>query len=165
MFMPAALHKAIADQLRERIRSRELVVGDPLPSESQLCVEWDASRGPVRQALATLRAEGIIAGGQGKRAVVSAPALTQPFDTLLSYSAWARSIDRRPGQRTLELALRPADAPAAGRLGVDEGALVVEELRLRLLDGDPAMLERATYVEHVGRLLFDFDTDSGSEWD
>ncbi|MGH7290113.1 MAG: UTRA domain-containing protein, partial [Myxococcota bacterium] len=27
-----------------------------------------------------------------------------------------------------------------------------------------AMLERGTFVEHVGRLLFDFDCDSGSMW-
>ena len=160
----AALHELIADQLREQIRTGVLAVGEPLPSESQLRAEWHASRGPVRQALATLRSEGIIAGGQGKRAVVSVPALAQPFDTLLSYSSWVRSIGRTPGQRTLELALRPADSRAVQWLGLGSGSLVVEELRLRLLDGEPAMLERATYVERVGRLLFDFDTDSGSEW-
>jgi len=33
---------------------------------------------------------------------------------------------------------------------------------LRLLDGEPVMVERATFVEPVGRLLFDFDPDSGS---
>jgi GntR family transcriptional regulator len=41
---------------------------------------------------------------------------------------------------------------------------VVQALRLRFLDGERAMLERATFVEHVGRLLFDFDCDSGSMW-
>jgi len=33
---------------------------------------------------------------------------------------------------------------------------------VRLLDGEPVMVERATFVEPVGRLLFDFDPDSGS---
>src|SRR5689334_328619 len=146
-----ALHVKIAHDIRERVRIGELAVGAPLPSESQLCGLWKSSRGPVRQALATLRAEGVITGGAGKP-----PAVGQSFDTLLSYSAWAGSIGRVPGQRTLELSLRPADPTDAANLKIDEGRPVVRVLRLRYLDGEPAMLERGTFVEHVGRLLFDF---------
>ena len=40
--------------------------------------------------------------------------------------------------------------------------MAVDVLRVRLLDGEPVMVERATFVEPVGRLLFDFDPDSGS---
>lgn len=162
--MAMALHELIADDLREQIRLGELTVGVALPSESQLCERWKSSRGPVRQALATLRSEGLIAGGRGKPPVVCTSSIGQPFDTLLSYSAWAHSIDRKPGQRTLELALRRADEHAASVLQIDEGVPVVQMLRLRYLDGEPAMLERATFVEHVGRRLFDFDCDSGSLW-
>ncbi|MDV7314021.1 GntR family transcriptional regulator, partial [Mycolicibacterium fortuitum] len=42
---------------------------------------------------------------------------------------------------------------------------VVEVLRVRLLDGEPAMIERSTFIDSVGSLLFDFDTDSGSMTD
>ena len=159
-----ALHEMIADNLRDQIRLGELTVGAALPSESRLCEQWNSSRGPVRQALATLRAEGIIVGGRGKPPVVCTTSIGQPFDTLLSYSAWAHSIGRTPGQRTLELALRRADEHASSVLHIDEGLPVVDVLRLRYLDGEPAMLERATFVEHVGRRLFNFDCDSGSIW-
>jgi GntR family transcriptional regulator len=159
-----ALHEMIADSLREQIRLGGLAVGAALPSESRLCEQWNASRGPVRQALATLRAEGVIAGGRGKPPVVCSASTGQPFDTLLSYSAWAHSIGRKPGQRTFELALRRADEHTASVLHVELDAPVVEVLRLRYLDGEPAMLERAVFVEHVGRRLFDFDCDSGSLW-
>lgn len=159
-----ALHATIAENFREQIRLGELTVGAALPSESQLCDQWNASRGPVRQALATLRAEGVITGGRGKPPVVCTASLGQPFDTLLSYSAWAHSIGRVPGQRTIELALRPADQHASSMLHIEPGVPVVQVLRLRHLDGERAMLERATFVEHVGRLLFDFDCDSGSVW-
>ncbi|KAA0096002.1 GntR family transcriptional regulator [Mycolicibacterium sp. P1-18] len=162
--MAVVLHEVIADSLRDQIRTGELAVGAALPSESQLCQRWNASRGPVRQALTTLRAEGLIAGGRGKPPVVSSTSVGQPFDTLLSYSAWARSIGRTPGQRTIELAVRRADEHVASVLGVEVGASVVQLLRLRYLDDAPAMLERATFVESVGRRLFDFDCDSGSIW-
>src|SRR5215471_10512615 len=49
-----------------------------------------------------------------------------------------------------------------GELGLEPGTIGVEILRVRLLDGEPVMVERATFVEPVGRLLFDFDPDSGS---
>lgn len=163
-FVVEALHTQIAQDIRERVRLGKLAIGAPLPSEAQLCGQWKSSRGPVRQALAALRAEGVIAGGAGKPPVVCANSVGQSFDTLLSYSAWAHSIGRTPGQRTLELTLRPADAHAASMLHVDEGTPVVQALRLRFLDGDRAMLERATLVEHIGRLLFEIDCDSGSLW-
>ncbi|MGW7521890.1 GntR family transcriptional regulator [Streptomyces sp. NPDC054783] len=159
-----ALHEAIAESIREQIRVGELTLGAALPSEAQLCEQWKSSRGPVRQALATLRAEGVITGSSGKPPVVCTTSVPQPFDTLLSYSAWAKAMGRTAGQRTLELALRPADPLAASKLGIQEGTRVVQVLRLRYLDGERAMLERATFVEHVGRLLFDFDCDSGSIW-
>src|SRR5664280_3528410 len=47
-------------------------------------------------------------------------------------------------------------------LGIDEGEPVTQALRLRLLDGMPTMLERTTFVDPVGRLLFDVDLDRGS---
>ncbi|WP_436494753.1 GntR family transcriptional regulator [Actinokineospora sp. HUAS TT18] len=160
MGMP--LHERIAADVRRQIASGELAVGAPVPSESQLCATWDASRGPVRQALATLRAEGLIGGGRGKPPVVRRQGLSQPFDTFLSFSRWVEGLGRTPGQRTMEVARRPATAEVADPLHIDEGAPVVQLLRLRLIDDRPTMVERSTFTEGAGRLLFDFDCDSGS---
>lgn len=159
------LHERIAADLRRSISSGELPVGAPVPSESQLCERWQASRGPVRQALATLRAEGMIGGGRGKPPVVRRQALTQPFATFLSFSRWVSGNGRTPGQRTLEIARRPSTPDVADALSIEEGTPVVQLLRLRLIDDQPTMLERTTYIEPVGRLLFDYDCDSGSTYD
>ena len=159
---PEPRHRKVAQAIRQRIAAGSIAVGEPIPSEAELCAEFGVSRGPVRQALATLRAEGAIAGGRGKPPVVRDRPLAQPFESLLSFSAWAEREGRTPGQRTLEIARRPAGAEAADALSVAEGEPVVELLRLRLLDGGPAMVERTVFVEPVGRMLFDFDTDSGS---
>lgn len=56
------LHITIAKELQRRITSGALSQGDLLPSEAELCEEFAASRGPVRQAIASLRAEGLISG-------------------------------------------------------------------------------------------------------
>ncbi|WP_280426110.1 GntR family transcriptional regulator [Nocardia carnea] len=160
--MAVPLHARVSAELRERIQRGALPPGASLPSEARLCAEFGASRGTVRTALATLRHEGLIAGGQGRPPVVRDTALGQPFESLLSFTAWAERIGRTPGQHTVEVARRGAGAAAAAELGIGEGTPVVEVLRVRSLDGEPVMLERATFVEPVGRLLFDFDPDTSS---
>jgi GntR family transcriptional regulator len=156
------LHVRIAENLRGRILRGELPPGTTLPSEARLCAQFQASRGTIRSALNTLRREGLIGGGQGRPPTVRDTSLGQPFETLISFSSWANEGGHVPGQRTIEVARRGASAAAAEVLGVEEGTPVVDILRLRLLDGRPAMLERSSFVESVGRLLFDFDPDSGS---
>ncbi|WP_405604254.1 GntR family transcriptional regulator [Streptomyces sp. NBC_01410] len=160
--MATPLHRSIAGELRHRIRSGALPVGEFLPSEAQLCEEFSASRGPVRQALAALRDEGLIGGGQGKRAAVLDAVPSQPFESFLSFTRRAELTGYTPGQRLQEIALRRPEPEIGAALQVDPDDLAVQLIRLRLLDGRPAMLERMTYVEAVGRPLISADLDSGS---
>ncbi|MGW2402235.1 GntR family transcriptional regulator [Kitasatospora sp. NPDC001664] len=156
------LHQRLSVELLRRINTGAWPEGQPVPTEAQLCAEFGVSRGPVRQALATLRREGNLVGGRGRPPVARRTAPSQPFATFLSFTEWAESIGREPGQRTVEVSRRRASQPAASRLGLTEDDHVVELVRLRLLDGVPAMLERSSFVAEVGRHLFDFDPDSGS---
>ncbi len=159
---PMALHSAISGTLRDQILSGELIPGEPLASESELSARFEVSRGTIRHALAALRGEGLISGGRGRRPVVSRPPLTQSFDELVSFSAWAESLGRVPSAHTLELVRRPADPEAALHLGIAPGDSVFQYRRLRLLDGVPAMIEISIFIEDVGRLLLDCDMDHGS---
>lgn len=156
------MNVAVAQELRQQIVDGRLVVGQKIPSETALCTMFGASRGTVRAALATLRHEGWISGGQGRSPVVREAVAPQSFETFMSFTSWAEKIGRTPGQRTIEIARRGASAIAAQTLGIAEGDAVVDVLRLRTLDGTPAMLERSSFIEPVGRLLFDFDPDGGS---
>ncbi|WP_219418348.1 GntR family transcriptional regulator [Pseudonocardia nigra] len=160
--MSTLLHATVAAELRRRISSGALPVGGPVPSEAQLCREFGASRGPVRQALAALRDDGLIGGGQGRRAVVLDAVPSQPFETFLSFSKWAERIGRTPGQRTQEIAVRRPEPAVAAALHLTPDASAVQLVRLRLLDGVPAMVERTTFVEPIGRALLDADLDAGS---
>src|SRR5215467_4235383 len=105
-FMEAPLHERIAADLRARIISGDLAVGGAVPSEAELRQAWQGSRGPVRQALAALRAEGLIAGGRGKSPVVQRQQITQPSGTG-RYRRSARPVTRR--------SRGPIAAPAATR--------------------------------------------------
>jgi GntR family transcriptional regulator len=156
------LHVQLQDYLRDMITSGELQPGDPIPSEAELCRRFNTSRSPVRQAVTALRTEGLLSGGQGRRSIVQSRASSQSFTTLLSFTEWCRSLGAEPGQHTLELARRPGADEVTASFGLEPGAAVVEVLRLRTMDGTPAMLERAAFPPDVGKHLFDFDTDAGS---
>jgi GntR family transcriptional regulator len=156
------LHRDLADALRRQILDGELPLGASLPSEARLCESWSASRGTVRQALATLRAEGLIGGGRGTPPIVRSRQLAQPFDTMLSFTRWAALIGKAAGQKVIELSRRPASGEVADALGIDEGDTVVELLRLRSLDGEPVMLERAHFPFRIGLPLLSADLDASS---
>ena len=152
-------HAVIASTLREQIRSGAFAPGSELASEADLSARFSVSRGTVRQALAALRAEGLIAGGRGRRPVVARLTVAQGFSEMVSFSAWAERLGRVPGGRTLEFVRRPADAQSAAVLGLEPGRPVFQHRRLRLLDGEPVMIELSTFVESVGRLLLHCDLE------
>jgi GntR family transcriptional regulator len=65
------LHEKVEQALRLRLDSRDLRPGDLFPSEAALQQEYDVSRSVVRQALASLEADGVIRKVRGKGSVVA----------------------------------------------------------------------------------------------
>ncbi|QHC60938.1 UTRA domain-containing protein [Rathayibacter sp. VKM Ac-2760] len=156
------MYKTIADDLRQSIASGRLAPGDDVPTEGELAARWDTSRGPVRNALAALRHEGLIETTRGRPSRVIERKTQQAVDVSIPFTRWARSIGADPGALTQQVSLRRSDAAQAELLGIPEGELVVDVLRLRSLDGRPTMLERLTFIESAGRNLFDVDLDTVS---
>jgi len=158
--VPEVVYTQIADDLRARIASGRLRPGDAVPTEAELAERWSTSRGPIRNALAALRAEGLIETARGRPARVVERKATQAVDVSVPFTRWARELGARPGARTQELSLRRAGPEKAHALGVDPDDTIVSVVRLRFLDDRPTMLERLFYTEEVGRLLFSVDTDA-----
>lgn len=157
-----AAYEVIAAHLRQLIMSGELRVGARLPSETELCAQFGTSRGPARQALATLVAEGLIVTSKGRAARVASRVRRRTNIEFMYFSRFARSVGGTAGARTMEILRRPASEAEAKSLEIGVGDMLVYNLRLRLLNGEPTMLERTRYREDVGELLFGIDIDAGS---
>lgn len=155
-------YQEIAAYLRTAIRDGVYAPGDPLPSEAELGRKFDSARGTVRHAIATLKNEGLISSGQGRRSRVLNTVPSQSFDGVFSFTQWCRGSGIRPGQQTQWVARLPADPTLAATLHLPDRAPVVSVLRLRLMDEVPAMVERLNYTLEVGQHVLNFDTDSGS---
>jgi DNA-binding GntR family transcriptional regulator len=61
----------VADILRARIESGQLVPDRPVPSESQLQQEFGVARGTARKAIAVLRDQGFVVTVKGRGSYVS----------------------------------------------------------------------------------------------
>lgn len=67
------LPSVVADEIRKRIVVGNLAPGDKLPTERELCDDHQVSRVVVREAIARLRHEGLVASHQGKGVFVASP--------------------------------------------------------------------------------------------
>ncbi|MFF2846732.1 GntR family transcriptional regulator [Streptomyces sp. NPDC058001] len=157
-----ALYRRVAADLGREIGEGRYGSGGRLPAEGELAERYGVSRGTVRQAMAVLRAEGLVASRRGTRGVVIGTPRPQSFGELLSFTRWARSTGEEPGGRIIAAQTHPADATERERLRLPEGAEVYRVRRLRTLSGRPVMVERTAYPPAVGELVAELPADTVS---
>ncbi|MFJ5547558.1 GntR family transcriptional regulator [Streptomyces sp. NPDC093225] len=158
-------YEEIAEALRRAILSGAYPVGAQLPSESDLASRWSASRGTVRQAVALLASEGLIGSRQGARRIVLRQERRHSFAELNSFAQWAQGVGHRVTSTFLSRTRRPATADEAARLALDPGTEILYVVRLRHLDGEPAMVERTAYADWVAAAVETLPDDCVSVMD
>jgi DNA-binding FadR family transcriptional regulator len=143
-FTPGTLGSRVAEMLLNKIRVDDLAPGMRLPSEQAMALHFGVSRTVVREAIALLKAEGLLETRKGSGAFVRKPELPygassdrlteQSIQSLLNLIEVRRGLEseiaalaavrRTPGQLAeIEYAVRRIEeAVAAGHDGVEEDA-------------------------------------------
>lgn len=150
-------YETILNDLRAAILDGGLALGEPLPSSTQLCNQYDTTRMTVRRALERLHAEGLIDIRQGARARVRPAPLVR---IAIVGTDWRRHREaQRPGfdatvaehgligrQEVLEVQ-NPAPAPpyVADALGLVDGAPMVMRSGRMYADDVPVRLARTWF--------------------
>lgn len=136
------IYMTLANRLRERIFAGEIVTGDALPSERDLCEILGASRVTVRRAIETLIDEGLILRKQGSGTFV-APRIEARGSYLSSFSEDARARGEATETIWMMKALADASPDEARMLELAPRAKVVRLGRVRLAGGEPLAIENA----------------------
>ncbi len=158
----ASLYRKVAEDIKAAIAAGEYAAGTRLPSEHELAERYSVSRGTIRQAFAALRAHGVIASRRGaRRGVVGGPR-GQSFGELLCFSRWARASGEPPSGRVIAITRREAKPSECEALGLPPGAVIYHLTRVRLLSGQPVMIERTAFPDQVGALVAGIDADHQS---
>ena len=135
---------------RDRLLAELGEPGERLGAERELAERLGVSRSTVRSALAELERSGAIRRktGRGGGIFVAERKVERDLTSLAGLPAYLRRQGFESDARVLSTATVEADADTAAELGVDEGALVLEVVRVRLADRTPISLERALFPAH-----------------
>jgi GntR family transcriptional regulator len=142
---PAA--RAIRDRLQGEIAAGDLSPGQRLGAEREIADRLAVSRSTVRAALAELERSGAIRRARGRAGgiFVADRKVERDLTSLAGLPAYLRRQGFQSDARVISTATVEADDEIALALGIGAGALVLEVVRVRLADGNPISLERATF--------------------
>lgn len=146
-------YRQVADELRRGIRNGTYTPGQRLASERELGVTYGTSRVTIRQAIAELRAEGLIIAEHGRGLFVRRPREVMRLGrSRLSKTEWhagrgmftTDAADHGFTPRVeVEIRREAADDRTAHLLAVDAGADVLVRDRLMFADERPVQLARS----------------------
>jgi GntR family transcriptional regulator len=146
-------YRQLADQLRSQIRSGEYAPGARLQSERELSDRHGTSRVTVRQAIAELRAEGLIVAEHGRGLYVrQRPAVQRLGRSRLSKgerdAGRGTFVSDAQAQRftpkvEVEIRTEEADARTAEFLQLADGGSVLVRDRLMFADDHPVQIARS----------------------
>lgn len=122
--------------------------GSSIPTERELASQFATSRTTVRQALASLAADGRITRTWGSGTVVATPSRVYVHQ-LTSYSEDLRAQGHSPASRIVDVSRVKAAPDVAAALGIAAQEQVYRVERVRLVDDEPLARE----VAHLGGAL------------
>ena len=154
------LFARVADSLRNDILTNRMVPGHKLPSESALEGSFGVSRITVRQALASLHAEGLIEKVNGKGSFVTRPNELPDMGPLTGFYEHMRKQGRQAVGRIISVREVSAPVAAAQALEVPVGHPLVALRSLRLVDGKPLAFVLAYGEPALMRALIQEDVNT-----
>jgi GntR family transcriptional regulator len=138
---PVALHHQIYLHLRAALDGGRLQARDRLPGERELCDYYGASMVTVRRALDELVRERRLVRMRGRGTFVTEPPVERDLAVLGSFTDEMRELGLAPATTVLETRVGAATGPVAAALDLPEGAPALLVKRLRLVDGQPLLVE------------------------
>jgi GntR family transcriptional regulator, phosphonate transport system regulatory protein len=129
--------KQIAETLEREIRERRYAAEGCLPSEPLLAARFQVARHTIRQALATLREQGLLRIEQGRGAFIQTTWLDYTLQRRTRFSQNLMRQAQQPQRQLLSAREDTASSPVARALALRKGAPVVMAELLQLAGKQP----------------------------
>jgi GntR family transcriptional regulator len=136
------IYMKLAHGLRQRIMDGEIIAGEALPSERDLCATTGASRVTVRKAIELLIEEGLLSRRQGSGTYVT-PRIQAPGSFLSSFSEDAEARGEATDTIWITKVIDAASEEEARLLELSQGAAIARLSRVRMAEGEPLAIENA----------------------
>jgi GntR family transcriptional regulator len=155
-------HRQIVETLTQQIEENRLKPHDRLPSEKELCEQWQASRSTVRKAMDQLSERGRIFRVPGKGSFVAFPKISHQTSQILGFSEKMKAQGLEVETRViLKEVVKPREEIATAlKLAPEDRTLKIQ--RLRMVKGEPLALQTSFIPLKIGEHLLDEDLASQS---
>jgi GntR family transcriptional regulator len=158
------LYVQLKNILQDRILMGELGPGVLLPTEQQLCEAYDLSRITVRRALQELAEIDLIERVQGKGSIVRDNKVGQSQSKIQGYTRSIKRQGYQPGAELLEQELMDGNQSLISlfELPQDDPQKFWRFRRLRMLDGEPAVIMNTFVRKELGDRMLEYDLSTRS---
>ena len=153
------LYCKLADIIEEKIDSGVWKKGMMIPSERELCKQYDMSRITVRNAIDGLVRQGKLVKVQGKGTFVQGRSIIQNLGNVYSFSREMEKQGKISSTKLVCRELMKANSKIAHELGVDEDREVIYIERLRCAENVPIMLEKSYFPKETCGYVWEIDLD------
>lgn len=138
---PTPLYQQLSDIIRRQVLGAQWPAGSAIPSERELMRITGLSRMTVRQAIDSLTREGLLTRVHGRGTFIVPERVEQDMRGVYSFTARIEAQGRTPSTRLLEAVELEADPEDAHALRIGAGAPIFRLMRLRCIDGEPAVVD------------------------
>jgi GntR family transcriptional regulator len=135
------LYESVRARVIERLHSGSWSPGDRIPTEAQLASEYGVGIGTIRRAVEALVAEGVLIRRARLGTTVAKLTDDHRYDLYFSFVD-AEGAALKPSARMLSFKREAASAEVVAALRLKRGARVARIDNLRLVEGEPIMLDR-----------------------
>lgn len=147
MFSPVTLQEQLKKELYDKIRNKEWMPGHMIPSERELCEEYNVSRITVREALKELVQAGYLVRKQGKGTFVAIPTVEHTTTSTFSLSQALEESGITSEFKMLAFEKEKAPLFFQNLFKISAEETVVHVTRIRTIDGQSYAYEEATVPE------------------
>nr|WP_246318622.1 GntR family transcriptional regulator [Leifsonia psychrotolerans] len=162
-FVP--LHHQVYAALSASLDKGEWAPGDRMPTESDLAQTFECSLITVRRALDELVRERRIVRMRGKGTFACTRPLERDLAALTSFTDEMRARGLNLQNKLVDARLSEASSLVADHLGIEPGSAVYRIERVRLIDGEPLLLEEVQIPAHLAPGLLETGIGEGSLYD
>ncbi len=154
--MSVPIYYKIYEQIKDDITNKKYAAGQSIPSERELMKIFNVSRTTIRQALQKLQLNNLIYKVQGKGNIVSSKPINQNLNSFYSFHKMILSLGKTPTSKLISCELVEAGDEFSEIFSISKLSKIYHIKRLRLIDGEPAMLEN-TFIPEYRFKNFDYN--------
>ncbi|WP_137598052.1 GntR family transcriptional regulator [Paucilactobacillus kaifaensis] len=128
------LYRQVKTELLNDIQTNVYKVGEPIPTEKQLELNYNTSRITIRKAVDQLVDEKVLIKKQGKGTFVRTRKIQRNLLDLISYTTYMEDSGKKPEAAIQTLTTQNAELDLANKLQVVEGSPIIKLARVMELD-------------------------------